>query len=383
MIQQEKNLENIIIFVAETRVKLSPALKRSDDGGGAAELQHLMSSRRVQTTVCFHLEGYPVHLESIAPGVKHSPTICHGLIQTALEQGEALGHLQYIDDVIVWGNTAEGVFEKGKKIVQILLKAGFAINQSKVKGPAQEIQFLGIKWQDGRRQIPMDVINKITAMSPPTSKKETQAFFLENAHSQLQSDRKPSLPSDPEEERFQRGPEQRQAFEPIKQEIVHAVALGPVQAGQDGYRGSEARYTPTEKEILAAYEGVRAASEVVGTEAQLLLAPRLPVLGWMFKGRVPSTHHASDATWSKWVALITQRARTGNPGLPGILEVIMDWPEGKDFKISPEEEVTCAEEAPLYNKLPENEKQYALFTDGSCRIVGKHRRWKAAVWSPI
>ncbi|KAK4810724.1 hypothetical protein QYF61_007698 [Mycteria americana] len=34
------------------------------------------------------------------------------------------------------------------------------------------------------------------------------------------------------------------------------------------------------------------------------------------------------------------------------------------------------------NKLPENEKQYALFTDGSCRIVGKHRRWKAAVWSP-
>ncbi|GAB0210165.1 follistatin [Grus japonensis] len=40
------------------------------------------------------------------------------------------------------------------------------------------------------------------------------------------------------------------------------------------------------------------------------------------------------------------------------------------------------EEAPLYNKLPENEKQYALFTDGSCRTVGKHWRWKAAVWSP-
>ena len=98
---------------------------------------------------------------------------------------------------------------------------------------------------------------------------------------------------------FKRGPEQQQAFEQIKWEIVHAVALVPVQAGQDvknvlytaagesgptwslwqkapgetrgqplrcwswGYRGSEARYTPTEKEILAAYEGVRAASEVV------------------------------------------------------------------------------------------------------------------------
>ncbi|GAB0205179.1 hypothetical protein GRJ2_002983500 [Grus japonensis] len=50
--------------------------------------------------------------------------------------------------------------------------------------------------------------------------------------------------------------------------------------------------------------------------------------------------------------------------------------------MSPEEEVTRAEEAPLYNKLTEDEKPYALFTDGSCRIVGKHRRWKAAVWSP-
>ncbi|KAK4806727.1 hypothetical protein QYF61_007525 [Mycteria americana] len=278
-------------------------------------------------------------------GWKHSPTICHGLIQTALEQGEAPEHLQYIDDIIVWGNTAEEVFEKGKKIVQILLKAGFAIKQSKVKGPAQEIQFLGIKWQDGRRQIPMDVINKITAMSPPTTKKETQAFLGVKA---------------PGETRGR-----------------------PLGFWSRGYRGSEARYTPTEKEILAAYEGVRAASEVVGTEAQLLLAPRLPVLGWMFKGRIPSTHHATDATWSKWVALITQRARIGNPNRPGILEVIMDWPEGKDFGISPEEEVTRAEEAPLYNKLPENEKQYALFTDGSCRIVGKHRRWKAAVWSPI
>ena len=60
----------------------------------------------------------------------------------------------------------------------------------------------------------------------------------------------------------------------------------------------------------------------------------------------------------------------------------MDWPEGKDFGISPDEEETRAEEAPLDKKLPENEKQYALFTDGSCHLVGEHQRWKAAVWSP-
>ncbi|XP_064295955.1 spindlin-Z-like isoform X1 [Phalacrocorax carbo] len=34
-----------------------------------------------------------------------------------------------------------------------------------------------MKWQDGLRQIAMYVINKIAAMSPPTSKKEIQAFL--------------------------------------------------------------------------------------------------------------------------------------------------------------------------------------------------------------
>ncbi|KFQ61075.1 hypothetical protein N334_06543, partial [Pelecanus crispus] len=170
-------------------------------------------------------------------GWKHSPTICHGLIQTALEQGEALEHLQYVDDIIVWGNTAE-VFEKGKRRVQNLLKGGFAINQSKVKGPAQDIQFLGIKWQDGCRQIPMDVIDKITAMPPPTSKKETQAFLgvvgfwrmhIPN-YSLIVS---PLYQMTQKKNDFKWGPEQQQAFQQIKQETVHAVALGPVWAEQD------------------------------------------------------------------------------------------------------------------------------------------------------
>ncbi|RMB97181.1 hypothetical protein DUI87_26342 [Hirundo rustica rustica] len=295
----------------------------------------------------------------------------------------------------------------------------------KGKGPAHEIQFLGIKWQDGRRQIPTEVINKITAMSPPTNKKETQAFLGAIGfwrmhipeYSQIVS---PLYLVTRKKNDFHWGPEQQQAFAQIKQEIAHAVALGPVRTGPDvknvlysaagnnglswslwqkvpgetrgrplgfwsrSYRGSEANYTPTEKEILAAYEGVQAASEVIGTETQLLLAPRLPVLGWMFKGEVPSTHHATDATWSKWIALITQRARMGKLNRPGILEIITNWPEGENFGLTDEEQeqVTRAEEAPPYNQLPAEETHYALFTDGSCRIVGMNRKWKAAVWSP-
>ncbi|TRZ07110.1 hypothetical protein HGM15179_019998 [Zosterops borbonicus] len=105
----------------------------------------------------------------------------------------------------------------------------------------------------------------------------------------------------------------------------------------------------------------------------------------MCKAKVPSTHHDTNATWSKWIALITQHARIGKLNHPGILETITSWPEGENFSFTDEEEqeqVTRAEEAPLYNQLPAEETCYALFTDGSCRIIGMNRKWKAAVWSP-
>lgn len=71
----------------------------------------------------------------------NSPIICHGLIQIVLEKGGALKHLQYIDGIIVWGDPTKEVYEKGKKIIQIILKAGFVIKQSKVKGFARQIHF--------------------------------------------------------------------------------------------------------------------------------------------------------------------------------------------------------------------------------------------------
>lgn len=85
-------------------------------------------------------------------------------------------YLQYINDIIIWGNMAEEVFEQGEKIIQIFLKAGFAIKQSKVQGLAQEIQFLGVKWQNRHCQTPMDVTDKTAVLSPATSRNEAQAL---------------------------------------------------------------------------------------------------------------------------------------------------------------------------------------------------------------
>ncbi|KAJ7414275.1 hypothetical protein BTVI_41402 [Pitangus sulphuratus] len=136
------------------------------------------------------------------------------------------------------GVITEEVFEKGEKIIQILLKASFATKQSKIKGPAQEIQFLGVKWQDGCRKTPMDLVNKIETTFLETSKKETQAFLGTVGfwrmhipdYSQIVN---PLYHVTWKKNDFKWGSEQQQALEQIKQEIAHAVALGSVRKGQD------------------------------------------------------------------------------------------------------------------------------------------------------
>ncbi|RMC21133.1 hypothetical protein DUI87_01991 [Hirundo rustica rustica] len=49
----------------------------------------------------FTWRGVQYTWNRLPQGWKHSPTICHGLIQAALEKSEAPEHLQYINDIIV------------------------------------------------------------------------------------------------------------------------------------------------------------------------------------------------------------------------------------------------------------------------------------------
>ncbi|XP_071611388.1 maestro heat-like repeat-containing protein family member 7 [Heliangelus exortis] len=58
-------------------------------------------------------------------------------------------------------------FTKGENMMQLLLEARFGTERSKVKGLGQEMQFLGINWQDGCSHIPVEVVNK-AAHEPPS-----------------------------------------------------------------------------------------------------------------------------------------------------------------------------------------------------------------------
>ncbi|KFO84927.1 hypothetical protein N320_08116, partial [Buceros rhinoceros silvestris] len=155
----------------------------------------------------------------LPPGWKHTPVICHRVIRDLLEKSRAPEHLQYVDDIIMWGDVDTEVFEKGRKIIKILVEAGFTIMRSDVKGPAREVTFLGMKFQGGRRRIPVDVVNEIMAVPPPSSEEEVEAFLGLVGSWQTHIPNYSQITAPP--------------FEQVKQEVTHAVALGPMRAGHD------------------------------------------------------------------------------------------------------------------------------------------------------
>jgi len=84
----------------------------------------------------------------------------------------------------------------------------------------------------------MNVVKTIAVMSPPTSKKEAQAFlsvvgFWRMHIPNYSQSVSPLYHVTWKKNDFEWGPEQRQAFEQIKREIVRAIALSAVQSRQD------------------------------------------------------------------------------------------------------------------------------------------------------
>ncbi|XP_063996211.1 colorectal mutant cancer protein isoform X6 [Pogoniulus pusillus] len=135
------------------------------------------TSKGLQASVCIHLEMNPVPVQPFASGVETLFNVLSLRDPQCIGEVTAPDHILFIDDIIVWVQTAKEVFKKGNKIIDILLQAGFAIKRDKVKGSAREIQFLGMWCQNSHCYIPQDVINKISTMTFPTNKKDTLSFL--------------------------------------------------------------------------------------------------------------------------------------------------------------------------------------------------------------
>lgn len=128
----------------------------------------------------FTWHGRQYTFTRLPQGYKHSPTICHRLVAEHLDEHETdpdtmITH--YIDDILIQSSSQEKVQEHLEQIIQLLKKKGWEINPKKIQGPAQEVQFLGIQWNHGARNILPKAKQKILDFAVPKTKKETQAFI--------------------------------------------------------------------------------------------------------------------------------------------------------------------------------------------------------------
>ncbi|KAJ7422810.1 hypothetical protein BTVI_12637 [Pitangus sulphuratus] len=134
---KQKSARVNVVLVSHGQV---PKQNRLDNG-----MSDPLEVAKCRPQFAFTWRGVLYSWNQLPQGWKHSPTICLGLIQAALEKGEAPEQLQYVDDIIIWGKMAEELFEKGE-IIQILLKAGFAIKQGKVPSTHRTISATLSKW---------------------------------------------------------------------------------------------------------------------------------------------------------------------------------------------------------------------------------------------
>lgn len=125
----------------------------------------------------FTWKGVQYTFNGLLQGCKHSPTIAHNVlakILTEISTPPGTVIYQYINDILIGGENAEGVRHAMEAVREKLIVSGFDIPISKCQGPMQEVKFLGVWCIKGAASIPPDTLDKIQQGQSPSSTKELQ-----------------------------------------------------------------------------------------------------------------------------------------------------------------------------------------------------------------
>ena len=79
--------------------------------------------------------------------------------------------LQYVDDLLVAGETEEGTRETTIKLLDFLGEKGPKVSQSKLQVVKEEVKYLGHWLSKGRKKLDPDRVSGILALRPPQTKK--------------------------------------------------------------------------------------------------------------------------------------------------------------------------------------------------------------------
>ncbi|XP_061876955.1 uncharacterized protein K02A2.6-like [Entelurus aequoreus] len=101
-------------------------------------------------------------------GIKSAPEIFHRAMEQIIEGLD--GVRVYIDDIIIWGSTAQEYNERLNRVMERIKKYGLKLNKSKCEFGVQEILFLGDKLSARGVQPDQEKMCAIQNMPRPTDK---------------------------------------------------------------------------------------------------------------------------------------------------------------------------------------------------------------------
>ncbi|NXJ44450.1 POL3 protein, partial [Ciconia maguari] len=125
----------------------------------------------------FTWEGTQYTFNQLLLGYKHFPGIAHNASASLLDTvGVPPGvHIyQYVDDILVSGDSKDKVGQVAGAIWNLLTKNGLDIPPSKCQGPGQEDKFLGANWIAGATAVPDNTLLAIDRITAPNNKTELQ-----------------------------------------------------------------------------------------------------------------------------------------------------------------------------------------------------------------
>jgi len=85
--------------------------------------------------------------------------------------------LQYVDDLLVAGETEEGTREATIQLLNFLGEKGLKVSRSKLQFVEWEVKYLGHWLSQGKKKLDPDRVSGILSLRPPQTKKEIRQIF--------------------------------------------------------------------------------------------------------------------------------------------------------------------------------------------------------------
>ncbi|KFQ25060.1 hypothetical protein N331_12015, partial [Merops nubicus] len=131
----------------------------------------------------FTWDGVQYTFTRLPQGYKHSPTLAHHMLACELENIPEIKNsskvkvYQYIDDVLIRGQSKEEVNVVYDAIKKHLTGMQIEIPEGKRQPPSQEAKFLGISWKGRTWNVPLNTVSYLNLIKVPSNIRELQKIL--------------------------------------------------------------------------------------------------------------------------------------------------------------------------------------------------------------